>query len=138
MNILKDEDDPEDADRQSAAKQQLLKLLPWVFCRVVQCGGGWEDWWWFLLFGGGEIDVSDEFAFLWETSCLTIQIVVTSVVMCLRKTGNISHCCLGNMQITCIARWKICSVGNCTDADLPVSITMMDSSLTEVSAVSNA
>ncbi|KAM4671409.1 LOW QUALITY PROTEIN: inositol 1,4,5-triphosphate receptor associated 2 [Amazona ochrocephala] len=29
-------------------------------------------------------------------------------------------------------RWKICSAGNCTDADLPVSITMMDSSLTEI------
>lgn len=38
----------------------------------------------------------------------------------------------------CIARWKICSAGNYTDADLPVSITMMDSSLTEVSAVSGA
>lgn len=38
----------------------------------------------------------------------------------------------------CIARWKICSAGNYTDADLPVSITMMDSSLTEVSAVSDA
>ncbi|XP_075562207.1 inositol 1,4,5-triphosphate receptor associated 2 isoform X2 [Pelecanus crispus] len=31
----------------------------------------------------------------------------------------------------CIARWKICSAGNYTDADLPVSITMMDSSLSE-------
>ncbi|XP_065530139.1 inositol 1,4,5-triphosphate receptor associated 2 isoform X1 [Lathamus discolor] len=29
-------------------------------------------------------------------------------------------------------RWKICSAGNCTDADLPVSITMMDSSVTEI------
>lgn len=38
----------------------------------------------------------------------------------------------------CIARWKICSADNYTDADLPVSITMMDSSLTEVSAVSDA
>lgn len=38
----------------------------------------------------------------------------------------------------CIARWKICSAGNYTDADLPVSITMMDSSVTEVSAVSDA
>lgn len=37
----------------------------------------------------------------------------------------------------CIARWKICYARNCTAADLPVSITMMDSSLTEVSAVSD-
>ncbi|GAB0177179.1 inositol 1,4,5-triphosphate receptor associated 2 [Grus japonensis] len=29
-------------------------------------------------------------------------------------------------------KWKICSAGNYTDADLPVSITMMDSSLTEI------
>lgn len=37
----------------------------------------------------------------------------------------------------CIARWKIYSADNYTDADLPVSITMMDSSLTEVSAISD-
>ena len=37
----------------------------------------------------------------------------------------------------CIARWKICSAGSYTDADLPVSITMVDSSLLEVSAVSD-
>ncbi|KAM6090679.1 inositol 1,4,5-triphosphate receptor associated 2 isoform 2-T3 [Theristicus caerulescens] len=29
-------------------------------------------------------------------------------------------------------KWKICSAGNYTDADLPVSITMMDSSFTEI------
>ncbi|XP_064316230.1 inositol 1,4,5-triphosphate receptor associated 2 isoform X1 [Phalacrocorax carbo] len=29
-------------------------------------------------------------------------------------------------------KWKICSAGNYTDADLPVSITMMDSSLAEI------
>ncbi|XP_054023581.1 inositol 1,4,5-triphosphate receptor associated 2 [Dryobates pubescens] len=29
-------------------------------------------------------------------------------------------------------KWKICYAGNCTAADLPVSITMMDSSLTEI------
>ncbi|KAM6291016.1 inositol 1,4,5-triphosphate receptor associated 2 [Porphyrio hochstetteri] len=29
------------------------------------------------------------------------------------------------------SKWKICSAGNYTDADLPVSITMMDSSVTE-------
>lgn len=38
----------------------------------------------------------------------------------------------------CVARWKILSAGDCTDADLPVSITMMDSSLAEVSAASDA
>lgn len=38
----------------------------------------------------------------------------------------------------CVARWKICSADDYTDADLPVSITMMDSSLAEVSAGSDA
>lgn len=38
----------------------------------------------------------------------------------------------------CVARWKICSADDNTDADLPVSITMMDSSLAEVSAGSDA
>lgn len=38
----------------------------------------------------------------------------------------------------CVARWKICSADDYTDADLPVSITMMDSSLAQVSAASDA
>lgn len=38
----------------------------------------------------------------------------------------------------CVARWKICSADDYTDADLPASITMMDSSLAEVSAGSDA
>lgn len=66
MNILKDKDVPEGAEAGSLQQetQQLSKLLPLVFCRIVQCGGGWEkDWWWFLLLGGGGIDVGDEFVF---------------------------------------------------------------------------
>ncbi|XP_025899049.1 lymphoid-restricted membrane protein isoform X2 [Nothoprocta perdicaria] len=31
-------------------------------------------------------------------------------------------------------RWKICPAGNCADADLPVSITTMDSSLAEITS----
>lgn len=38
----------------------------------------------------------------------------------------------------CVARWKIRSADDYTDADLPVSITMMDSSFAEVSAGSDA
>ncbi|XP_067150920.1 inositol 1,4,5-triphosphate receptor associated 2 [Apteryx mantelli] len=45
------------------------------------------------------------------------------------------NCSLGHgstLDVTSIGwKWKICSAGNCTDADLPVSITMMDSSLAE-------
>lgn len=67
MNILKDRDVPGNAEAGSLQQKtrQLLRLLPLVFYRIVQCGGGWEkDWWCFLLFGGGGIDVSDEFVFL--------------------------------------------------------------------------
>lgn len=57
MNILKDKDVPEGAEAgslQQETTQQLSKLLTLVFCRIVQCGGGWEkDGWWFLLLGGG-------------------------------------------------------------------------------------
>lgn len=54
MNILKDEDVPEGAEAGSLQQetQQLSKLLSLVFCRIVQCGGGWEkDWWWFFCSG---------------------------------------------------------------------------------------
>lgn len=92
-----------------------------------------KDRWWFLLFGGGGIDVCHEF--LLETSCLTVQIAVTLVVMCLRQCISLLFRQYANKM--CIARWKIYSAGGYTDSDLPVSITMMDSSLTEVSAVSD-
>lgn len=99
-------------------------------CSVEEVG---KDRWWFLLFGGGGIDVCHEF--LLETSCLTVQIAVTLVVMCLRQCISLLFRQYANKM--CIARWKIYSAGGCTDSDLPVSITMMDSSLTEVSAVSD-
>lgn len=64
--------------------------------------------------------------------------MVTSVVTCL-ENGQCSSLLFGQYaNKMCIARWKICSAANYTDADLPVSITMTDSSLTEVSAVSDA
>lgn len=44
MNILEYKDAPEGAEAGSLQQetQQLSKLLPLVFCRIVQCGGGWE------------------------------------------------------------------------------------------------
>lgn len=44
MNILEYKDVPEGAEAGSLQQetQQLSKLLALVFCRTVQCGGGWE------------------------------------------------------------------------------------------------
>lgn len=143
MNILQDKDAPEDAEAGSLQKktQPLSKLLPLVFCRAVQCGGGWEKgWWWFLLFGGGGRDLC------WWWICLSLRDQLSDYTdsgdfscYVLKENGQCISLLFGqHANKMCIARWKICSAGSYTDADLPVSITMMDSSLTEVSAVSDA
>ncbi|XP_064510224.1 inositol 1,4,5-triphosphate receptor associated 2 [Pseudopipra pipra] len=50
---------------------------------------------------------------------------------CTFGRGDLGH--VSTSDVTSEAcRWKICSAGDYTDADLPVSITMMDSSLTEL------
>ncbi|XP_072731344.1 inositol 1,4,5-triphosphate receptor associated 2 isoform X1 [Ciconia boyciana] len=50
---------------------------------------------------------------------------------CTFESCNLGHTTTSDVtSVGC--KWKICSAGNYTDADLPVSITMMDSSLTEV------
>ncbi|KAM7056950.1 inositol 1,4,5-triphosphate receptor associated 2 [Acridotheres tristis] len=57
---------------------------------------------------------------------------------CRRSPGSctLERCDVGHVSSSDVTsgecRWKICSADDCTDADLPVSITMMDSSLTEV------
>ncbi|XP_032842102.2 inositol 1,4,5-triphosphate receptor associated 2 [Tyto alba] len=56
---------------------------------------------------------------------------------CRQSSGRCTFesCDLGHTSTSDVTsvgcKWKICSAGNYTDADLPVSITMMDSSLTE-------
>ncbi|XP_055566686.1 inositol 1,4,5-triphosphate receptor associated 2 isoform X2 [Falco cherrug] len=57
---------------------------------------------------------------------------------CRQSSGSHASesCSLGhtsNSDVTSVgSKWKIYSAGNYTDADLPVSITMMDASLTEI------
>ncbi|XP_059673023.1 inositol 1,4,5-triphosphate receptor associated 2 [Gavia stellata] len=73
-----------------------------------------------------------------ETSCPNNSSVHSWNRPCGQSSGSctLESCDLGHvstpdvMSVGC--KWKICSAGNYTDVDLPVSITMMDSSLTEV------
>lgn len=90
------------------------------------------------LFGGGGIDVGDEFLSLRDqltdcTECGDFSCYV------LKENGHSISLLFGQYaNKACVARWKICSADDYTDADLPVSITMMDSSLAKVSAASDA
>nr|XP_021149578.1 lymphoid-restricted membrane protein isoform X3 [Columba livia]XP_021149579.1 lymphoid-restricted membrane protein isoform X3 [Columba livia]XP_021149580.1 lymphoid-restricted membrane protein isoform X3 [Columba livia]XP_021149581.1 lymphoid-restricted membrane protein isoform X3 [Columba livia]XP_021149582.1 lymphoid-restricted membrane protein isoform X3 [Columba livia] len=72
-----------------------------------------------------------------ETSCLN-NFPVHSCHWHSRQSSNsctFESCNLGHASASDVTsvgyKWKICSAGSYTDADLPVSITMMDSSLTE-------
>uniref|UniRef100_A0A8C9FYZ1 Lymphoid restricted membrane protein n=1 Tax=Pavo cristatus TaxID=9049 RepID=A0A8C9FYZ1_PAVCR len=54
-----------------------------------------------------------------------------SSVTCLFESCDLWHASISDVtSVGC--KWKIYSAGGCTDSDLPVSITMMDSSLTEM------
>nr|XP_009688626.1 PREDICTED: lymphoid-restricted membrane protein isoform X1 [Struthio camelus australis]XP_009688628.1 PREDICTED: lymphoid-restricted membrane protein isoform X1 [Struthio camelus australis]XP_009688629.1 PREDICTED: lymphoid-restricted membrane protein isoform X1 [Struthio camelus australis] len=72
-----------------------------------------------------------------ETSCPNNPPVPVWRPPCKWSSGSCTfeNCSLGQgsaLDVTSISwKWKICSAGNCTDADLPVSITTMDSSLVE-------
>lgn len=73
-----------------------------------------------------------------ETSCLINFPVHSwnppcrqSSVTCLSESCGLWHASISDVtSVGC--KWKIYSAGGCTDSDLPVSITMMDSSLTEM------
>ncbi|KAM6418443.1 inositol 1,4,5-triphosphate receptor associated 2 isoform 1-T1 [Pluvialis apricaria] len=73
-----------------------------------------------------------------ETSCLNNSPVHSWDQPCRQSSGNrtLESCGLGHASTSDVTsvgcKWKVCSTGNYTDADLPVSITMMDSSLTEI------
>ncbi|XP_074727465.1 inositol 1,4,5-triphosphate receptor associated 2 isoform X1 [Strix uralensis] len=73
-----------------------------------------------------------------ETSCLNNFPVHGWDQPCRHSSGSckFESCDLGHASTSDVTlvgcKWKICSADNHTDADLPVSITMMDSSLTEI------
>ncbi|XP_050754039.1 inositol 1,4,5-triphosphate receptor associated 2 [Gymnogyps californianus] len=73
-----------------------------------------------------------------ETSCPNNSSVHDWGQPCRRSSGSCTFesCDLGHASASDVTsvgcKWKICSAGNYTDADLPVSITMMDSSLIEI------
>ncbi|XP_049677858.1 inositol 1,4,5-triphosphate receptor associated 2 isoform X6 [Accipiter gentilis] len=73
-----------------------------------------------------------------ETSCPNNSSVHSWDRPCRRSSGSCTletrnRQCASTSDVTSVGcKWKICSAANYTDADLPVSITMTDSSLTEI------